>query len=496
MRRVSLRLRSVAAATLAILLAVVIVGAGVDVLVARHLHRSFDRTLHARAVEVAQLAASAPAVLTTPGALDSPLGGTQLSVEVVDRRGRIVARSLSLGGGVLPAQRLLGRAIAHGRASYAGLELGNEDLRAYAAPLADVGGPAAGGAVIVAGSTRDLEETLRSLHLFVLLAGLVASALGAAAVAILMTRALRPLGELAESAADVERTGDPRRRLPEPPARDEVGTLARTLNEMLASLERARDNERRFLADASHELRTPLTALRGNVAYLARHGATAELVAELEADAERLARLADDLLALSREESAGEPTEVIRLDELVRDASGPRVEAAVVEPVTVKGDRAALERALANLIRNAELYGPKGGRIRVAAEQENGVARLTVADEGPGLEPGEAEQAFGRFWRGGGDEPGSGLGLAIVRATAERHRGRAYANGSRFTIEIPTLEALACGADLEAAAALPGRPSDQVRNAATGDCLVDRSLRDLSGSERRTEEQPSGKGSP
>jgi signal transduction histidine kinase len=231
------------------------------------------------------------------------------------------------------------------------------------------------------------------------------------------------------------------------------------LNEMLASLERARDNERRFLADASHELRTPLTALRGNVAYLARHGATPELVAELEADAERLARLADDLLALSREESAGEPTEVIRLDELVRDASGPRVEPAVVEPVAVKGDRAALERALANLIRNAELYGPEHGRITVAAEQENGVARLSVADEGPGLAPEDAEKAFGRFWRGAGGKPGSGLGLAIVRATAERHRGRAYADGSRFTIEIP-------------------------------------SLRDLSGSERRTEEQPSGKGSP
>jgi two-component system, OmpR family, sensor kinase len=323
-----------------------------------------------------------------------------------------------------------------------------------------VGGPAAGGAVIVAGSTHDLEETLASLHLFVLVAGLVASALGAAAVAILMTRALRPLGELAESAADVERTGDPRRRLPEPAARDEVGTLATTLNEMLASLERARDNERRFLADASHELRTPLTALRGNVDYLARHGATPELVAELEADAERLARLADDLLALSREESAGEPTEVIRLDGLVRAASGPRVEPGALEPVAVKGDRAALERALANLVRNAELYGPEGGRITVGAEQENGVARLTVADEGAGLVPEEAERAFARFWRGAGGKPGSGLGLAIVRATAERHRGCAYAEGSRFTIELP---------------AVP--------------------LRDLSGSEHRTQEQSSGKGS-
>ena len=463
MSRLSLRLRSVAAATLGILLAVVVVGAGVDVLVSRHLHRSFDRTLHARAVEVAQLAASAPALLTTPGALDSPLGGTQLSVEVVDRRGRIVARSLALGGGVLPAKRLLEQAIAHGGSSYAGLEAGNEDLRAYTAPLAEVGGPAAGGAVIVAGSTHDLSETIASLHLFVLVAGLAASALGAIAVAILMTRALRPLGELAESAADVERTGDPRRRLPQPAARDEVGTLAATLNEMLASLERARDNERRFLADASHELRTPLTALRGNVAFLARHGATPELVEELEADAERLARLADDLLALSREESAGEPTEVIRLDELVRAASGSRVESGTVEPVAVRGDRAALERALASLVRNAELYGPEEGRITVAAEQENGVARLSVADEGVGLAPEDAEHAFERFWRGAGGKRGSGLGLAIVRATAERHRGRAYAEGSCFTIELPLLKALACDADPEDVPASPGRPSNSDR---------------------------------
>jgi two-component system OmpR family sensor kinase len=460
MSRVSLRLRSVAAATLGILLTVVVVGAGVDVLVSRHLHRSFDHTLHARAVEVAQLAAAAPAVLTTPGALDSPLGGTQLSVEVVDRRGRIVARSLSLGGGVLPARRLLRQAIAHGRSSFAGLEAGNEDLRAYTAPLAEVGGPAAGGAVIVAGSTHDLRETIASLHLFVLIAGLAASLLGAVAVAILMGRALRPLGDLAGSAADIERTGDPRRRLPEPATRDEVGTLATTLNEMLASLERSRDNERRFLADASHELRTPLTALRGNVAFLARHGATPELIAELEADAERLARLADDLLALSREESAGEPTEVIRLDELVRAAaSQPYVEADAFEPVTIRGDRAALERALANLVRNAELYGPEGGRITIGAKQENGVARLSVADEGPGLSRDEAEHAFGRFWRGAGGKPGSGLGLAIVRATAERHRGRAYADGSRFTIELPVLEALARDADLEDVPASPGRTS-------------------------------------
>ena len=90
MSRRSLQARSVAAATLAILLSLVAVGVAVDALVARHLHRSLDHALRRRAVEVAQLSASAPALLTRPGALDSPLAGTQVSVQVVDRRGRIV----------------------------------------------------------------------------------------------------------------------------------------------------------------------------------------------------------------------------------------------------------------------------------------------------------------------------------------------------------------------------------------------------------------------
>jgi len=431
----SLRARAIVAASLAVLFALIVVGAGIDVLVARHLHRSLDRSLRARAVEVAQLSASAPALLTTPGSLDTAIGGEQVSVEVLDRRGRIVARSLGLGGRVLPVQPLWRAVIADGVDRYGGAELGGDHLRAYAAPLADLGGPAAGGAVVVAASTRDLDETLADVHLVVLLAALAAAAAGAVAVALLMRSALRPLGRLAGAAAEIERTGDPARRLPEPDADDEVGRLAYTLNGMLAALERSRDAERRFLADASHELRTPLTSLIGNVDYLARHGANRELVEELEHDSRRLARLADDLLALSREEAAPPPDEDVRLDEIARDSEDADVVAP--DPVTVRGDRAALERALANLVENAHRHGR--GRVVVAASAANGVARLTVEDEGAGVSGDEAEQVFGRFQRGRGAGPGSGLGLALVRATAERHGGRAYAEGSRFTIELPDL---------------------------------------------------------
>lgn len=430
----SLRVRSIAAGSLAVVVALVVVGAGVDVLVARHLHRSLDRSLRARAVEIAQLSATAPALLVSPGALDAPVGGTQLTAEVIDRQGRLVARSLALGGRVLPVQALARGVTARGTSRYADVRLGSDHLRALVAPLADSGGPAAGGAVVVAASTHDLAETLGSVHVFVLVAALAAAAAAALALTLLMRRALEPLGRLTRAAAEIERTSDPRRRLPQPEGGDEVGRLAATLNRMLAALERARDAERRFLADASHELRTPLTSLAGNVDFLARHGPSEELVDELQHDARRLARLADDLLALSREEAAPAPHEVVALDELVRDLDGV---VAVGEPVQVLGDRPALERALANLVENARLHGR--GEVTVETAARDGKALLTVADEGPGLRGEETRLAFDRFWRGGTAARGSGLGLAIVRATAERHGGRAYAAGPRVTIELPAL---------------------------------------------------------
>ena len=224
-------------------------------------------------------------------------------------------------------------------------------------------------------------------------------------------------------------------------AADEVAELAATLNAMLASLERAREAERRFVGDASHELRTPLTALRGNISYLARHGPDEAVLGDLERDAARLSELLDDLLALAREDAAtparGEPVD---LAAVAAEAAGADSRAKVEAdgPVLVLGERHALERAAGNLVRNARRHGPDGGTITVTARREGDRALLIVADEGPGLAPDDAERAFERFWRGPsarGD--GSGLGLAIVRSITERHGGRVHVDGARFTIDLP-----------------------------------------------------------
>ena len=449
-RGLSLRARIAAAAAVAIVVAVALLAVVVPALLERQLTNELDRSLRGRAVEVARLASATPALVTEPGALEGRLTGGALFVQVVDRRGRIVARSGGLGGRLLPAGAPLRAALRERRTAYGDDKLGPDPIRVYAAPLGALGsGSAAGGAVVVAGTTSDIQETLSSARRLVLLSALAAAALAALTATLLSRRALAPLGRLSSGARNIERSGDASGRLPAPATRDEVGELADTLNAMLASLERARESEQRFVADASHELRTPLTALRGNAAYVARHGADPAVLADIEADAARLASLLDDLLALAREDAAAPARgEVVAIVELVRDIAAADEDAVVIvqagaEAATVRAEQVALQRAVGNLVRNARTHGPDGGQITVTVGLDGERARITVADEGPGLSADEAAHAFERFWRGSrARSGGSGLGLAIVRAIAERHGGSVSADGPRFTIELPVIRDL------------------------------------------------------
>jgi two-component system sensor histidine kinase MprB len=435
----SLSLRLAIASVAAVALAVLVFGIAARVVVSDRMHASLDESLRRRATDVARLAVSAPALLRSPGALESPLSGHQLSVEVLDADGAIVARSLSLGAKLLPRTGALAAA-RRGGTAFADADLDGEGIRVFAAPIARAGGPASGGVVLVAASTADIEGTEHRLGLLLLLCGVGAVAIGGGLAAFLARRGTRPLRDLSSSAATIARTEDPARRLAEPAGPAEVAELAGTLNAMLDALAAARERERRLLADASHELRTPLTSLSGNVEFVARHGADPEVVADLEADAERLALLVDDLLVLERESAAARGREPVRLDELAREAAAgrPRVSVEADGPLTVSGEPDALARALENLLDNAERHGPTGGPVEVRVRRAGEEAELSVTDGGPGFPPGSEEAAFGRFWRGEDvDAPGSGLGLAIVRATAERHGGRAWAAASTVTIALP-----------------------------------------------------------
>jgi signal transduction histidine kinase len=245
-----------------------------------------------------------------------------------------------------------------------------------------------------------------------------------------------------EEAAEVS-VGEPGRRLPVPPARDEVARLGETLNAMLARLEAALARERAFVSDASHELRTPLAVLRTELELAVRRGRSAE---ELEAalasaaeETERLSQLAEDLLVIARSDHGRLPVReedvaAVELLERARErfaarasSAGRALRIAAAGEQRVLADRLRVEQALANLIENALRHGD--GEVVLAAEGRDGAVELHVCDEGPGFPPGFLASAFERFSRAdrarsGG---GAGLGLAIVAAIASAHAGSAGA---------------------------------------------------------------------
>jgi two-component system OmpR family sensor kinase len=440
MSRLSLRARIVIGAVAVIFLVVAGLGVTVGVIVGQDLRDTLDHTLRDRAIDVVRLGASTPALLTAPGALASPTGGTEAIIEVFDRRGAVVAASPALGGRRLPGDSLVQQTISTGTSRYATATFSGSPIRLYAAPMPDVGGSASGGAVLVGASLSSVGATLDRIRVAIAVSAIVAAVLGGLLVAAVAGRGLRPLRRLATAAGGIGRNPEAATRLPEDPAPREVAELTGTLNGMLAALERARATERRFLADASHQLRTPLTALRGNAAYLARHGADSEVLTEIEDDARRVGRLVDDLLALERAEARDVPFALLDLADIARD--GARRAGADLhrcDPAVVLGDAAALSGALDNLLDNARVHGPPDGPVRVTLVSDGHQARLSVQDSGAGLAPDQADAAFGRFWRGpeAASRPGSGLGLAIVRATAVAHGGRVDVDGATFTLVLP-----------------------------------------------------------
>ena len=219
----------------------------------------------------------------------------------------------------------------------------------------------------------------------------------------------------------------------------EVQPLVGALNDLLARLRGARERERAFMADAAHELRTPLTALNLQLNELAHAGSEPERAAamvSLSAGVQRAMRLIEQLLSLARQEPRAEaPHAPVRLDELAREVVGELVPLADLRHIdlgitaaaatSVNGDADALRTLLRNLIDNAVRYSAEGGRVDVAVDAPDAhgsPARLTVSDDGPGINPAERARVFDRFYRSPGTAAsGSGLGLAIVKAIADAH---------------------------------------------------------------------------
>jgi len=323
---------------------------------------------------------------------------------------------------------------------------------------------------VVALPLNGVHQAIVMLVRTLILSGVGLIALSGGGALLMVHRSLRPLQEIEQTAASIA-DGDLSQRITvDAPASTEVGSLATSLNVMLAQIESAfaaqdatQQQMRRFVSDASHELRTPLAAVRG-YSELYRMGAlppdeVPATMGRIEDAARRMGGLVEELLTLARlDEGQQIRQDQVNLTALVRDAAqdlhalDPTREVKVfcdpVKDVVITGDTQRLQQVLTNLIGNVARHTPRGTAAQISLTSTTTEAVIQVRDHGPGIAPVDEERIFERFYRA--DESrsriegvgGSGLGLAIVAAIVGAHGGTVRAGqtpggGLTVTVTLP-----------------------------------------------------------
>lgn len=357
----------------------------------------------------------------------------------------------------------------HGTSDGAG-KAGTETWRVVAVPAVYPTGERA--VVYIALPLVGLNSTVSILTRTLILSGLGIVLLGGLTAWLLVERSLRSLRSVEHTAAQIA-AGDLTLRVPAAPPGTEMGSLAASLNAMLAQIERAfaaqeasETRMRQFVSDASHELRTPVATIRG-YGELYRMGAldspdkVDDTMIRIEDAARRMGTLVNDLLVLARLDE-GRPIahEDVDLVALARDAAQDlhaldptrEVTVAPLEPgvpvpgtLVVEGDRDRLRQVVTNLIGNVARHTPAGtpAEIALGRRPADGVAVLEVRDHGPGVTPEQAQRIFERFYRADSsrtrESGGSGLGMAIVAAIVGTHGGHvevAETPGGGLTVQV------------------------------------------------------------
>jgi signal transduction histidine kinase len=434
---VSLRLLLALTSAYVVLLAVV----ALEVPLGIALRDRVDAEVRQQASAQAAIVAATAADLLTPAhraqlqaLVERTAAATRGRVLVVNRRGTVLAdsagaamRGESYASRPEIATALRGRSVQEIRRS----NTLAADLLTTAAPTVQRGRPA--GAVRITQSVAAVDRAVRRSWIALALLGLLVLGLAAAVGALVARRVARPVSRL-ERAAEQVAAGDLSVTADVGGTREQR-SLARSFNEMTARLAKLLRSHQDFVADASHQLRTPLTALRLRLeeADAALDGDDPAVAREelraASGEAQRLTRIVEELLVLTRAPGERPPAEDVDLGSAAIEAvdrwapaAATRAIELIAEPRSpgpVQASSGDLDRVLDALIENALAYSPSGTTVAVVAE----AAAMHVADEGPGLQEGEAEAVFERFRRGRagrGTPGGSGLGLAIARELAGR----------------------------------------------------------------------------
>lgn len=385
------------------------------------------------------------------------LRAPSIYVEVSDRNGNPITASENLRGVVLPMDEAVVAGTLEGKQTLRDLVLeGDRPLRLLTLPI-KVRDRIVG--VLTVGQSRQLfQDTMDSLRTLLVVLGGAALAVAGAIGWVVADRGLQPLAAIARQAALIAAGRDFSHRLDHQGPTDEVGRLARTVDDLLKTVEETLRQHRDFVADTSHELRNPLLAIRTNlelVARMPRREQRAECVKEALQQVERMSGLVNDLLTLARIEvglvverrpvSLANVMEQAVHDAMVRSNNRP-VSITQADDVFVLGDDGRLAQVIGNLLDNALRHSAADRAVTVGLARVVGGAQLTVEDMGDGIAGEHMARIFDRFYRvdpPGTTKNGTGLGLAIVKHLVEAHGGRVTAKsevgkGSRFVVWLPT----------------------------------------------------------
>ena len=449
----SVRVRTTVAAVAVVGVAMV-VGAVVMVVVLRStLTREVRAAARLRAEDVAAvLAAGGGSGVAGPGTLAVD-DADELLIQVLDGGGRVVAASPNAEGRP-PVARLRPGSSAEVEVPAGGPM---DESGEFLAVAAGADTPRGQRTVLVARSTEAVDEAVAAVGGLLAVGLPLLLAVVAVTTWVVVGRALAPV-EAMRAEVDEISAAALHRRVPDPPADDEIGRLARTMNRMLGRLEQAQARQRRLVSDASHELRSPVATIRQHAEVALAHPGrttTSELASTVLAEDLRLQRLTEDLLLLTRadEQSLALRRRPVDLDDLVfeeakrlREATGLRVDTSAVSAGRVAGDAAGLRRVLRNLGDNASRHARE--RLALSVAERDATVVLAVEDDGSGIPEADRERVFERFVRLDGararDDGGSGLGLAIVAELVAAHGGTVVAaagplGGARVEVTLPRL---------------------------------------------------------
>lgn len=271
---------------------------------------------------------------------------------------------------------------------------------------------------------------------------------------------LQPVRNITETASEISASNLSKRINYEGP-HDELWSLSQTFDSMIDRLEHSFERQRQFVQDASHELRTPLAAIRTNIDVTEMDPDASveeyrELVGTIKGQTERLTRLSEDLLLLTREDNESLEQEPLDLRALAGEVIRQLAPVAAARDVSLdlrpdglveaEANPDLVYRCVLNLVDNAIKYSGAGSSVTVTTESAAGRAIVRVADTGAGIAPEDLPRIFDRFYRvdkgRSRREGGTGLGLAIVKELAESQRGTVTASsepgkGSVFTLSLP-----------------------------------------------------------